>query len=130
MRRRRGVGAALAMVLLLSGCASGAHTTAPTPSGPPVSELRVGLLEYRLALSAGTLRPGPVTAVVTNAGSSAHDVRFRQGDRVLGATEVLSPGGQQVLQVEVAPDVPVELDCTVAGHAEAGMHTTLSVATS
>ena len=128
MRRQGEVGAALVMVLVLSGCASGARTTAPAPSGPPVSELRVGLLEYRLALSAGTLQPGSVTAVVTNAGSTGHDVRFRQGDRVLGATEVLSPGGQQVLRVEVVPDVPVELDCTVAGHAEAGMHTTLSVA--
>jgi uncharacterized cupredoxin-like copper-binding protein len=116
------------MVLVLSGCGSGAGTTAAAPSGPPVSELRVGLLEYRLALSAGTLRAGLVTAMVTNAGSTAHDVRFRQGDRVLGATEVLAPGGRQVLRVEVAPDVPVELDCTVTGHVEAGMHSTLSVA--
>jgi hypothetical protein len=127
MRRQGQLGAALALVLVLSGCASGARTTAPAPSGPPVSELRVGLLEYRLALSAGTVRPGSVTAVVTNAGATAHDVRFRQGDRVLGATEVLSPGGQQVLRVEVGPGVPVELDCTVAGHVEAGMHSTLSV---
>jgi hypothetical protein len=128
MRARHRVVALLAAVLVLGGCASGARTTAPVPSGPPASELRVGLLEYRLALSAGTLAPGPVTAVVTNAGSSGHDLRFRQGGKVLGATEVLSPGGQEVLRVEVAAGAPVELDCTVSGHAEAGMHATLSVA--
>ena len=128
MRARSNAGSLLLTALVLSGCTSAAHTTAPVPSGPPTSELRVGLLEYRLALSAGTLRPGFVTAVVTNAGSSGHDLRFRQGDEVLGATEVLSPGGRQVLRVEIAAGQPVELDCTVGGHAEAGMHATLTVA--
>ena len=124
----RRVVALLAAALVLSGCASGAQTTAPLPSGPPTSELRVGLLEYRLALSAGTLRPGLVTVEATNAGSSGHDLRFRQGGKVLGATKMLSPGGQEVLRLEVATGAPVELDCTVTGHAEAGMHATLSVA--
>ena len=119
---------ALVAVLVLSGCGSGAETSAPVPTGPPVTELRIGLLEYRLALSADALKPGTVTATVTNAGSTGHDVRLRQGDTVLGATEVLSPGGKQTLRVDVAPGVPVKLDCTVGGHAEAGMHATLAVA--
>ena len=121
---------ALVGVLALAGCGSGSGggSSAPVPSGPPVSELRIGLLEYRLALSAGTLQPGPVTVTITNAGSTGHDVRLRQGDEVLGASDVLSPGGKQVLELDVAPGEPVALDCTVGGHAEAGMHTTLAVA--
>jgi hypothetical protein len=120
--------AALAAVFVLASCGSGAHSSAPVPSGPPTDDLRVGLLEYRLALSAGTLVPGPVTITATNAGSTGHDVRLRQGDSILGATSVLSPGGREVLRIDVQPGEPVRLDCTVGGHAEAGMHATLAVA--
>ena len=69
-----------------------------------------------------------MTALVTNAGSSGHDLRFRQGGEVLGVTAMLSPGGRQVPRVEIAAGEPVELDCTVSGHAEAGLRATLSVA--
>jgi hypothetical protein len=120
--------AASAAVLVLTGCGSGAQSSAPVPSGPPTNDLRVGLLEYRLALSAGALAAGSVTITATNAGSSGHDLRLRQGDTVLGATSVLSPGEREVLRVDVQPGVPVRLDCTVGGHAEAGMHATLAVA--
>ena len=117
----------LVTLLVLTGC-GGAETSAPVPTGPPVSELRIGLLEYRLALSADALQSGTVTATVTNAGSTGHDVRLRQNGKVIGNTEVLSPGGKQTLRVDVAPGVPVELDCTVGGHADAGMRTVLAVA--
>lgn len=120
--------AALAAALVLAGCGSGAQSSAPVPSGPPTNDLRVGLLEYRLASSAGTLTAGSVTITATNAGSTGHDLRLRQGDSVLGATSVLSPGGREVLRVDVQPGEPVRLDCTVGGHAEAGMHATLTVA--
>lgn len=127
MRTARRFAIALVVLLVLTGCGSGARSAAPVPSGPPTSDLRVGLLEYRLALSAGALRPGTVIVTATNAGSSGHDLRLRQGDRVLGNTQVLSPGGSAVLRVDVQPGEPVQLDCTVAGHVEAGMHATLAV---
>ncbi|MEX2290526.1 MAG: hypothetical protein WD794_09400 [Mycobacteriales bacterium] len=122
------VTAALAAVLVLAGCGSAAQSSAPVPSGPPTSELRVGLLDYRLAVSGGTLRPGSVTITATNAGGTGHDLRLRQGNRVLAATSVLAPGGSETLRVDVQPGEPVRLDCTVGGHAEAGMHATLTVA--
>lgn len=115
-------------VLLVAACQSGGDVAAPVPSGPPVSELRIGMQEYRLQLSAGTLQPGTVTITATNAGSTGHDVRLVQDGQTIGATEVLSPGGRDVLTVQVAPGVPVDLDCTVGGHAEAGMHTSIAVA--
>ena len=118
----------LATLLVLTGCGDGVETSAPVPTGPPVSELRIGLLEYRLALSADALQSGTVTVTVTNAGSTGHDVRLRQNGKVIGTTEVLSPGGKQTLRVDVAPGVLVELDCTVGGHAGAGMRTVLAVA--
>ena len=125
----KSLAAAAIALALLTACArgSGSETSAPIPSGPPTSDLRIGLLEYRLALSAGALAVGPVTVTVTNAGSTGHDVRLRQDDRVLGKTEVLSPGGREVLRVDIAAGRPVKLDCTVGGHAEAGMHAMLAV---
>lgn len=110
-----------ACALLLAGCGGGGEPAAPTPSGPPVSELRIGMSEYQLQLSAGALRPGAVTVIGTNAGSTGHNVRLRQGGKELGSTEVLSPGKSQTITVQVAAGAPVQLDCTVTGHAEAGM---------
>lgn len=117
--------AAMAAGLALTAC--GGPGPAPIPSGPPGSGLKVGLEEFRLQLSAGAVLPGPVTITVTNAGSVGHDLRVRQGDRELGRTELLQPGGRQVLTVQVSPGVTMRLDCTVAGHATQGMRAQLGV---
>ena len=122
----RRLGALLAATLL-AGCSAGASPV-PVPDGPPTSELRIGLLEYRFALSAGTLRPGPVTVTVTNAGSTGHDVRLYQGEEQLGAVPVLSPGEREELRFDVRPGGFVTLDCSVGGHARAGMVARIAVA--
>lgn len=114
------------LLLLLAGCGGGS-VVAPK-AGPPAAELRVGLIEYRLQLSAGTLRPGKVTVVATDAGSSQHDVVLSQGGKVLGGSRVLNPGQQQTFTVDVAPGQPVHLECTLPGHDAAGMHATVQVA--
>ncbi len=124
---RTGTGMLLVLVVVLAGCGGRPAAVAP-PGGPPVSELRIGLSEYRLQLSAGRLAPGQVVVTVTNAGSAAHDVRLRQGGAVLGGTSLLSPGAREDLRIQVAAGRPVVLDCTVAGHAEAGMTASLAVA--
>lgn len=109
-----------------AACGSGAPEPA-APQGPPVRELRIGLSEYRLQLSAGAVLPGAITIAVTNVGSAGHDVRLVQGDRTVGATAVLAPGAREVLEVEVAPGTMISLDCTIPGHAEAGMTGMLAV---
>lgn len=127
-RRRTALRRALAAVALLALAAcGGSPAPAAAPSGPPVSELRVGLQEYRLQLSAGQLRAGTVTVTATNAGSSSHDVVFVQGGRQVGGSRLLSPGGRESLQVQLAAGT-VELRCTVTGHAQAGMRTVMTVA--
>jgi uncharacterized cupredoxin-like copper-binding protein len=86
------------------------------------------MIDYRFQLSAATLRPGVVTVVATDAGSSQHDVVLSQGGRTIGRSRVLDPGEQQTLSVRVAPGRPVHLECTLPGHDLAGMHATVRVA--
>lgn len=116
---------AIVGLLMLTAC--GSPSDEPT-AGPPVAALRVGLLEYRFAVSAGTVLAGQVTVTITNAGSAAHDVSFSQGDRALGTSKVLRPGERQELRFTVEGASPIRMVCTLAGHATAGMRRTLSVA--
>jgi plastocyanin len=119
-------GGLLALPLLLAGCGGGSVVT--PPSGPPTSELRVGMVDYRFQLSAATLAPGEVTVVATDAGSSQHDVVLTQGGTVIGRSKVLDPGKQQTFTVRVAPGAPVHLECSLPGHDAAGMHAGVRVA--
>jgi plastocyanin len=97
-------------------------------AGPPATRLRIGLLDYRFQLSAGTLAPGTVTVVATNAGGTAHDAVFAQGAHHLGGSRVLAPGDSQTFTIEVAAGSPVQVECTLPGHDAAGMHASLRVA--
>lgn len=130
MRRPAGRSRALAVALLaaplLAGCGGGS-VVAP-PSGPPVGDLRVGMIDYRFQLSAGTLAPGTVEVTATNAGSSEHDVVLTQDGREIGRSPVLPPGGHRTFAVRVAPGAPVDLVCSVPGHAQMGMRASVAVA--
>jgi len=98
------------------------------PAGPPATELRVGMMDYRFQLSAATLAPGSVTVVATNAGSSEHDVVLSEGGTEIGRSDVLPPGGQQTFTVDVGIAGPVHLECSLPGHDAAGMRADLQVA--
>ena len=117
---------AVLLLLALPGCGGGS-VVAP-PSGPPATELRIGMIDYRFQLSAATLQPGVVTVVATNAGSSEHDVVLTEGGTQLGRSDVLPPGGQQTFSVQVSAGGPVRLVCSVPGHDAAGMHAQVAVA--
>jgi plastocyanin len=127
MSRRTAAGVLAVLVTsVLAGCAGGSVVAPPT--GPPATELRIGLLDYRFQLSAATLAPGSVTVVATNAGGTAHDAVFAQGGHRLGGSRVLAPGETETFSITVAAGSPVHLECSLPGHDAAGMHATLAVA--
>jgi hypothetical protein len=95
-------------------------------SGPPTAEARIGLIEWEVTSSAGALLDSRVTLVVTNAGSTAHDLRVR-GDGVSARTPLLSPGQRATLTVDARGQRQLELWCGVAGHRAEGMHRTVPV---
>ncbi|MBI1759082.1 MAG: hypothetical protein HYR62_07645 [Actinobacteria bacterium] len=108
-----------------TGCA--ADTPAAAQAGPPVATMRVGLVEWGFATSAGALRAGPVTLQVTNAGTTAHDLRVLAGDQVRGVTPALRPGQRTTLQVDLGGLSSVTFLCTLPGHREQGMRRELPV---
>jgi len=123
---RQGLSVLAAAAGLLAACRGTGPARAP--SGPAQSLLRVGLQEFAVVTSGATLTTGPVRVAVTNTGSTLHDLRLRQGGRTIGQTPLLEAGGRTDLTVTVAGGLPVELDCTVRGHAAAGMRLDLAAA--
>jgi plastocyanin len=117
---------ALLLLPVLAGCGGG--SVVPPRPGPPATELRIGMIDYRFQLSAATLEPGTVTVVATNAGSSEHDVVLSEGGSEIGRSQILAPGGEQTFPVHVSAGGPVHLECSLPGHDAAGMHVEVKVA--
>jgi uncharacterized cupredoxin-like copper-binding protein len=106
------------VVALLAFSACNGSTT--QSGGPRSDHARVGLVEWEVTSSVRALAAGPVTLQVTNAGTTAHDLRVR-GRRADKQTVVLAPGQTATLQVDLTGERQVELWCTVAGHRAEGM---------
>ena len=78
--------------------------------------------EFRFTLSTKTVKHGAVSFKVTNSGALPHDFSIN-GKK----TKLLSPGQSQTLAVSFAKAGKSPFQCTVTGHAAAGMKGTLTV---
>jgi hypothetical protein len=91
------------------------------------SHLQVIQVEYRLTLSRGTVRAGPVSLEAIDRGMDPHDLRLRRvATRRELAVPQLMPQGRWDGVVHLAPGI-YNLWCSLPEHARLGMHATLRV---
>jgi hypothetical protein len=91
------------------------------------SRLQVIEVEYRLTLSRGAVRAGPVSLEAIDRGMDPHDLRLRRtGTRREIVVGQLSPRERWDGVVHLAPGV-YNLWCSLPQHAKLGMHATLRV---
>lgn len=109
----------------LAGCRSAPGQ--PMSTGLPTHTLRVGLIEWSIQVQARPLAPGPDRFLVTNAGTTAHDLRV-SGSGTAAQTSLLAPGSSTVLAVATTAGERLTLTCTVPGHEAQGMLTHITVA--
>lgn len=113
-----------ALVLALAGLAL-AHARSSSAAG--VAHLQVTEIEYRLLLSRGVVKAGPVDLEALDRGMDPHDLRLRAlgTTRELGAP-LLTPGERWDGTVVLKPGV-YHLWCSLPEHAARGMRATLDV---
>jgi hypothetical protein len=88
---------------------------------------QVTQVEYRLLLSRGVVRAGPVDLEIIDSGMDPHDLRLRHGTaQSVTAEPELNPGQRWDGVVNLRPGV-YHLWCSLPGHWKLGMHATLHV---
>jgi hypothetical protein len=91
------------------------------------SHLQVTEIEYRLILSRGVVKAGPVDLEAIDAGMDPHDLRLRHsGNGPELAAPQLTSGQRWDGVVNLKPGV-YRLWCSLPEHAKLGMHATLQV---
>jgi hypothetical protein len=129
--RSRFITSLLALVLLgaltVSTSARAHSGNRPTAAAAAASHLQVTEVEYRLLLSHGVVKAGPVNLETIDRGLDPHDLRLRalaSGAQI--AAPQLKPGQRWNAVVILRPGT-YRLWCSLPEHARLGMHTTLTV---
>lgn len=102
----------------------GASCTSVTKSTGPAERVSVSLSEFKIAAAGEAPADQPLKLDVRNDGDVVHSMAIEVAGKTF-ATRVLSSGESQVLSVPALPAGSYKLWCTVPGHREAGMETTL-----
>ena len=103
-----GATALVALAFAVPAMAHQSGTTVNVTAGKPS--------EFSFTLSTKTVKHGPVTFKVKNSGSITHD--FKIDGKM---TPMLAPGKSATLTVTLAKAGNYPYECTVPGHAAAGM---------
>lgn len=123
MRRRWvAVGAAVASLALAAPLAVLAAETGTTAAQATTITVTAGKpTEFHFTLSKKSTPKGSVTFKITNKGKLSHDFKIA-GKR----SPMVKPGRTATLKVTLKPG-KIKYECTVPGHAAAGMKGTLTV---
>jgi uncharacterized cupredoxin-like copper-binding protein len=119
--------------MLLAACGGGsdrqdtATGNTPQPSGANAggATINVTLKETTVALDKTQAPAGTITFVVQNNGHAPHNFAIK-GNGVEKEIPLLESGQSATLTVDLSPGT-YEYECTVPGHAMAGMRGTLTV---
>jgi hypothetical protein len=133
MRARIGITlVVLAVVLTAAACGPGGGGQpagdqpgggAQPGGGQPAGGTRVAVTEKEWAIQIGEVPSGVVTFAVRNDGAVEHNFVIKEtGARLDG----LQPGQTKEFTVTLQPGTYTVV-CDIAGHEEAGMHTTITV---
>jgi hypothetical protein len=99
-------------------------------AGSPVaasSHLQVTEVEYRLLLSRGVVKAGPVSLEQIDGGMDPHDLRLRHGTSPTAIAQPLLSPGQRWDGVVVLKPGLYHLWCSLPGHWKLGMRALLRV---
>lgn len=125
--RRGGVVLLLAAsVALVVAIRAEARAPAPTRAKPS-SYLQVSEIEYRIVLSRGVVKAGPVNLQQIDAGMDPHNLnlRYRRSPNAT-AEALLQPGQLNNTVIYLRPGI-YHLWCSLPGHWALGMHAVLKV---
>jgi len=118
---------ALLPALTFSGSARAHAGVQPRAAGAGGSQLQVTEIEYRLLLSRGIVKAGPVDLETIDRGMDPHDLRLRAlASKGEIAAPLLAPGQRWSGVVNLKPG-SYRLWCSLPEHARLGMHATLTV---
>jgi len=123
-RKSNAVVAGTVVAVALLGAIVGA---APRPHADGAAQVSVKLSEWNVALSQASIAAGPVTFVVTNAGSIPHGFEV-EGQGIEQEIEMIQPGASDTLTLTLKPG-SYEVYCPVGSdsHKKLGMDTHLKV---
>jgi hypothetical protein len=129
--RRASLGPLLLLALLTWAVLAAGAGARPAPALRAAtaagSHLQVIQVEYRLILSRGIVKAGPVSLEAIDRGMDPHDLRLRVGAwGVETVTPELTPQRRWDGVVRLKPGI-YQLWCSLPEHAKRGMHATLRV---
>ena len=103
-------------------------TTAPAASVPTTAPTSVPVteVEFKIELPSTSLAPGSYTFDLTNKGAVGHDLVFNGPGVSNEKTPVIGPGKTAKLTVDLKSGT-YDVYCSVPGHKQAGMDTTITV---
>lgn len=126
MRRWISLGAVVVLAAAFAAaCGGGGQPGGGQPSGTAEgSAVTVTEKEWTIQFASGTLRPGKVKLLIKNEGTIEHNFIIEEANFEIDA---IPPGTTKEVTVDLKPGTYTVL-CNIAGHQEAGMKTTITVA--
>ena len=124
MYRRMWVGVAVLLVsLVAASCGGGGKPSGEQPSPSAGAVVTVTEKEWSITFSTAALKAGPLKLTLKNEGSIEHNFIIKEANVEVDS---IQPGQSKEVTVNLKPGTYTVM-CNIAGHAEAGMQTSIKV---